>query len=121
MTYVVSVNYNWSWNRAIAATASGLASTVANGPLSTLADGQNGLFGGPGSLPTETSQNANYFRDVVLSPSVHARCRINRIARRTTGSGPTRENSPIGPLRDNYFKTDSESAIHCMSGKRVLK
>jgi hypothetical protein len=64
MAYVVSVNYIWSWHGSIAATASGLASAVANGPLSTVADGKNGLYGGPGSLPTETSQNANYFRDV---------------------------------------------------------
>jgi hypothetical protein len=41
-----------------------LASAVANGPLSAVADGKNGLYGEPGSLPAETSQNANYFRDV---------------------------------------------------------
>ena len=67
-TYVVSVNTNLYY----VATNSGLASTVANGYLSTVADGANGVFGNPGAFPTNSYQSTNYFRDVSFTntPSI---------------------------------------------------
>jgi hypothetical protein len=64
-TYVVSVNVN----RYYVATSSGLASSVANGPISSVADGGNGVFGNPGSFPVNSWQNSNYFRDIGFVPN----------------------------------------------------
>lgn len=61
-TYIVTVNSN----RAYGATNNALAAPVVNGPLSTVADGANGVYGAPGMLPTSSYQNSNYFRDVVF-------------------------------------------------------
>jgi hypothetical protein len=63
--YVVSVNCNTHY----AATNDGLSVPVANGPLSSVADGANGVFGDPGVFPIQTWQNTNYFRDVVFIAS----------------------------------------------------
>jgi len=63
--YTVSVNINSTY----VSTSSGLAGTITNGPLSTVADGSNGVFGTIGTFPTSSFQNANYFRDVVFAPS----------------------------------------------------
>jgi hypothetical protein len=65
VTYVVTVNTKTHY----AATNNGLQNVITNGPLSTIADGANGLFGNPGSFPTESWQTSNYFRDVVFTPS----------------------------------------------------
>jgi len=60
--YVVSVNANQYY----AATNSGLATSISNGNLNSVADGSNGVFGSPGTFPTSSYQNSNYFRDVVF-------------------------------------------------------
>lgn len=60
-TYVVSVNVASYY----AVTASGLASAITNGNVSSVADGSNGVFNTtPGSFPTTSFGNGNYFRDV---------------------------------------------------------
>jgi hypothetical protein len=65
MTYVVSVNANSYY----VATNSGLATAVVDGPVSSVADGANGVFiGTPFSFPTASWQNSNYFRDVGFLP-----------------------------------------------------
>gem|GEM_PF-3530421 len=74
--YIVSVNINNNYPF----TGSGLASVVANGDLSSVADGANGVFGAPGMFPTNSYQNANYFRDVVFD----------------VGGGPTPPPPPTG-------------------------
>ena len=61
-TYVVSVNANSNF----AFTSSGLATTIVNGDLSSLADGNNGIFGSPGTFPASSWNNSNYFRDIVF-------------------------------------------------------
>jgi len=62
-TYVVSVNINSHYPM----TLSGLASSVVRGDLSTVADGVNGVYNTtPGSFPTSSSNNPNYFRDVLF-------------------------------------------------------
>ncbi len=58
----VTVNSNTSY----AATPAGLASQITNGIISSVADGANGVYGNPGEFPTNTFNNNNYFRDVVV-------------------------------------------------------
>ena len=62
--YVVSVSLNSYY----VATDSGLATSVVNGSLSSVADGRNGVFGAANAFPTNTYQNANYFVDVGFQP-----------------------------------------------------
>jgi hypothetical protein len=59
-TYVVSVNVRSNFP----VTLNGLASSIVSGDISSVADGNNGVFGTPGAFPTNSFQNSNYFRDV---------------------------------------------------------
>jgi len=56
-TYVVSVNivsnYPFSGN--------GLASPIVNGDISSVADGNNGVYGVPDAFPTNSFNSSNYF------------------------------------------------------------
>ena len=61
-TYVVSVNVTNNF----AFTNGGLATSIVNGDLSSVADGANGVFGSPSAFPTSSFQNSNYFRDIVF-------------------------------------------------------
>jgi hypothetical protein len=65
--YVVTVNATAEF----AVTLGGLATEVVNGPLSSVADDANGVFiyNSPGTFPTMSLMNRNYFRDVVFVPS----------------------------------------------------
>jgi hypothetical protein len=68
-TYVVSVNIGTA-STAFPFTASGLASAITNGHLSSEADGSNGVFNSTaGSFPNTAFNNGNYFRDVVFTAS----------------------------------------------------
>lgn len=60
--YFVSVNSNTAYG----ATQNALATPVTNGIISTVADGSNGVYGSPGTFPTNSYQNSNYFRDIVV-------------------------------------------------------
>src|SRR6185295_1730431 len=62
-TYVVSVNVVNHYPF----TGSGLASSIVNGDLSSVADGNNGVYGTSGSFPSSSFQNGNYFRDIVFA------------------------------------------------------
>jgi Domain of unknown function (DUF4347)/Domain of unknown function (DUF4082) len=63
-TYVVSVNVNSHY----VATNNGLATSITNGDLSSVADGSNGVYNfTPSAFPTQSFQNTNYFRDIVFS------------------------------------------------------
>jgi len=64
ITYVVTVNSNSAYG----ATNNGLQSVVSNGPLSSIADASNGVYGSLNNFPTNSWQNSNYFRDVVFVP-----------------------------------------------------
>ncbi|MBD6617921.1 DUF4082 domain-containing protein [Komarekiella sp. 'clone 1'] len=60
-TYVVSVNVNAYY----VATYDQLGSPIVNSDLSSVADGNNGVFNGtPGAFPTGSYRNTNYFRDI---------------------------------------------------------
>jgi hypothetical protein len=62
-TYIVSVNVN----RNYPISDNQLASSIVNGDLSTVADGNNGVFNSKaGSFPTSSWFNSNYFRDVEM-------------------------------------------------------
>src|SRR5579883_1860254 len=61
-TYVVSVNVNSYF----AVTSNQLATSIANGDLSTIADGNNGVYGVINTFPTNSYSNSNYFRDIVF-------------------------------------------------------
>jgi hypothetical protein len=60
-TYVVSVNVNAYY----VFTSEGLVNSIVNGDLSSVADGNNGVFNGTsGAFPTNSYRNTNYFRDI---------------------------------------------------------
>ncbi|MGJ5673033.1 MAG: N,N-dimethylformamidase beta subunit family domain-containing protein [Nostochopsis sp.] len=60
-TYVVSVNVNAYY----VFTNDQLANSITNGDLSSVADGNNGVFNGtPGAFPSNSYRNTNYFRDI---------------------------------------------------------
>ncbi len=63
--YVVSVNTTFYVD-----TVGGLFFPVSNGALISIADDDNGLFGRPGTFPTQSYRQSNYFRDVVFTPGV---------------------------------------------------
>jgi hypothetical protein len=64
--YIVSVNCNSHF----AVTNNGLASSITNGNLSSVADNANGVFGAVGTFPNNSYQNSNYFRDIVFAPVI---------------------------------------------------
>lgn len=62
-TYVVSVNMN----KYYVDTISGLASQIVSGPLASVADGKNGVFGSAaGVFPASSYSSSNYFIDAVV-------------------------------------------------------
>jgi hypothetical protein len=64
-TYVASANANSYYNT----TSGGLASLIISGPLRSVADGSNGVYGATsGVFPNQTYGSANYFTDVVVVP-----------------------------------------------------
>ncbi|WP_233221170.1 DUF4082 domain-containing protein [Chlorogloea sp. CCALA 695] len=62
-TYVVTVNINSYY----VATQNELTSQVIKGDLSTVADGNNGVYGSPGTFPTNSYLNCNYFCDLAFT------------------------------------------------------
>jgi fibronectin type 3 domain-containing protein len=64
-TYVVSVNANAFFPF----TQSGLQTQVVSGPLRSVADGQNGVFGSAAAVfPTQSYSSSNYFVDLDVVP-----------------------------------------------------
>ncbi len=60
--YVVTV----SCNSYFGVTQNALATSIANGDLSSVADNNNSVYGTLNSFPTNSYQNSNYFRDIVF-------------------------------------------------------
>jgi len=60
--YVVSVNIASNY----AFTDIGLATSIVNGDISSVADGNNGVFGKPFAFPTNSYHSSNYFRDILF-------------------------------------------------------
>ena len=67
-TYIVSVN---TTNSTYMASPSGLATQIVSQDLSSVV-GSNGIFGTPGTFPTTSFSNTNYFRDVAFTPTAFA-------------------------------------------------
>jgi xylan 1,4-beta-xylosidase len=63
-TYVVTVNSNTAYG----ATNNQFTNAVTDGPISSVADGANGLYGPAGAFPTSSFANTDYFRDVIFQP-----------------------------------------------------
>jgi hypothetical protein len=61
-TYVVSVNVASFFPF----TEFGLATSIVNGDISSVADNNNGVFGNAFAFPSSSYHNSNYFRDVVF-------------------------------------------------------
>ena len=62
-TYVVSVGYNERFGM----TRDGLLTSIASGPLSSVADGQNGVYAdAAGVFPTQSWSSSNYWVDAVV-------------------------------------------------------
>ncbi|MEH1863691.1 MAG: N,N-dimethylformamidase beta subunit family domain-containing protein [Nostoc sp.] len=62
-TYVVSININAYY----VATNNELVNSIINGDLSTVADGNNGVYNtSPNSFPTSSYQNSNYYCDIAF-------------------------------------------------------
>lgn len=78
-TYVVSVGLNSRF----VMTTGGLSAQLVNGPLQSVTDGANGVFGdSAGTFPTSTYQTSNYFVDAIVDyptqpPAVTARSPIS--------------------------------------------
>ena len=66
-TYVVSVNANSTYGD----TYDELATPVVNSDLTSVADGNNGVYGSPDSFPTNSYRNSNYFRDIVFTATAN--------------------------------------------------
>ena len=64
--YIVSVNVAGFFPF----TEFGLASSIVNGDISSVADGDNGVFGTPFAFPSTSYHNSNYFRDIVFLPNL---------------------------------------------------
>ena len=64
--YVVSANINAFFS----VTSGGLATSVGSGPLSSVADGNNGVYGASaGTFPTQSASSTNYFVDASVVPN----------------------------------------------------
>ncbi len=78
-TYVVSVGLNSRF----VMTTGGLSTQLVNGPLQSVTDGANGVYGASaGTFPTNTYQTSNYFIDAIVdypspAPAVSARTPID--------------------------------------------
>lgn len=66
-TYVVSVNANSSYGD----TYDQLATPIVNNDLSSVADGNNGVYGSLDSFPMNSYRNSNYFRDIVFTATAN--------------------------------------------------
>jgi hypothetical protein len=87
-TYVVSVNANSYF------VVSGGSTTITNGDLSAVADGSNGVYNStPAAFPT-ASNNSNYFRDIVFTPTTIVTPPTNQLGTITT-TGTARQNQTL--------------------------
>ena len=84
-TYTVSVGLNAFYTK----TVGGLANQLSSGPISTVANGTNGVFNQvKGSFPNDTWGSSNYFADVVVKlPSSPAH--VPQVVSQTPSAGAT--------------------------------
>ena len=114
-TYVVSVNIvsNYPF------TNGGLASPIVNGDISSLADGNNGVFGGPSAFPISSFQSSNYFRDIVFVPDtvgVPAKLALAPATSNTQTGVPVSYTATIQDANGNTVATASNAISFAVSG-----
>lgn len=92
ITYIVSVNCN----NHFPITYDQLGNSIVNGNLASIADGNNGVFGNPNSLPTSSYRNSNYFRDVVFAVASTSTSGITKVSGdNQTGTAGTALANPL--------------------------
>lgn len=116
-TYVVSVNANVTFGT----TVSGLLTQVVSGPLQSVADGANGVFGSAaGVFPTSSYSTSNYFVDAVVSPNIPLTVATQVPAPNATGVSPSAAVSATfsGPI-DPTTLTSSTFTLKNSSGQTI--
>ncbi|MDZ8055084.1 MAG: N,N-dimethylformamidase beta subunit family domain-containing protein [Aulosira sp. ZfuVER01] len=105
-TYIVSVNVNSSWVQS----SQGLTNSIINGDLSSLADGNNGIYGSPNTLPTSTYQNANYFCDILFIPGSN----LIKVSGDNQGGqvGTALLNPLVVQVKDNFGNPQSGATVN---------
>ncbi|MCC6637590.1 MAG: DUF4082 domain-containing protein, partial [Ignavibacteriaceae bacterium] len=112
--YVVSVNANTEYP----ITQNGLQSVVTNGILSSVADGNNGVFNeSQGSFPSQSFNNSNYFVDIVTAP-LPGTIFTTELPQNSFNDGPyemgtkftVSEVAHVKSIR--YYKVSGESGVH---------
>ncbi|MBZ0198416.1 MAG: DUF4082 domain-containing protein, partial [Ignavibacteriaceae bacterium] len=114
--YIVSVNVNVSY----VFESGGLASVISNDFLSTISDGNNGVFDlTPGNFPTQSFNNTNYFRDIIaeevktrtiFTNQVPANTAIDNVSYELGVKFISAQEAIISAIR--YFKTSNETGLH---------
>src|SRR5262249_8075399 len=96
-TYVVSVNVGGYFP----STEFGLATSIVNGDISSVADNNNGVFGTPFAFPSNSYHNSNYFRDLVFLANVVST--ISKVSgdNQSGAGGTTLPNPLLVSVRDN--------------------
>ncbi|PMB04903.1 Ig domain-containing protein group 1 domain-containing protein [Fischerella thermalis CCMEE 5273] len=108
-TYVVSVNINEYY----VATYDQLGSSITNGDLSSVADGNNGVFNGtPGAFPNNSYRNTNYFRDINFVPV--ALPTITKVSgdNQTGATGATLPNPLVVQVKDSAGNPQSGVTVN---------
>lgn len=108
-TYVVSVNINEYY----VATYDQLGSSITNGDLSSVADGNNGVFNGTlGAFPNNSYRNTNYFRDINFVPV--ALPTITKVSgdNQTGATGATLPNPLVVQVKDSAGNPQSGVTVN---------
>jgi len=115
-TYVVSANIGSRYPF----TSGGLASSIVNGDLSSVADGNNGVFGKAGVFPTQSFNNSNYFRDVVFVPDAAAaaatKLALTAASTITSKALPVTFTAPVQDASGNTLSTAANAITFTVSG-----
>jgi hypothetical protein len=112
-TYVVTVNTGANY---YVATVSGLATQKSSANLRTIV-GQNGVFGPVGSLPTQSWNDSNYFRDIVFTASTTTTPTATPAPTASATPKPTATATPTGSWV--YIATEGQSFT--VSGTQLVR
>ncbi|WCB95822.1 hypothetical protein DSM104299_04573 [Baekduia alba] len=108
--YTVSVNANSKW----AKTGWSMRDPIASGPLSSLADGTNGVYNdAPGLFPASSYQWTNYFIDPVVRLAT-APARVPQVTSIVPAAGATGV-ATSAPVRISFTQPLDESTIDASS------
>lgn len=108
-TYVVTVN---TANTYFAIGYYGLQNSVVNGDLSSVADGNNGVYGNPGSFPANSFATANYFRDIKFVAQVPATITKFSGDNQSGTAGAALANSLVVQVKDSNGNPQSGETVN---------